>query len=62
MLETYYAKKNTLSRIHQKSADLRRIVQTALERNRKKLILQEKQMKDTAKKDKNKIYGEQINT
>ena len=62
MLETYYAKKNTLSRIHQKSADLRRIVQTALERNRKKLILQEKQMKDTAKKDKYKIYGELINT
>ncbi len=62
MLETYYAKKNTLSRIHQKSADLHRIVQTALERNRKKLILQEKQMKDTAKKDKYKIYGELINT
>ena len=50
MLETYYATKNTLTRIHQKSSDLRRIVQTALERNRKKLSLQEKQMKDTAKK------------
>ena len=47
MLETYYATKNTLTRIHQKSSDLRRIVQTALERNRKKLSLQEKQMKDT---------------
>ncbi len=30
MLETYYATKNTLTRIHQKSSDLRRIVQTAL--------------------------------
>ena len=62
MLETYYASKNTLTRIRQKSADLRKIVQTALERNRKKLILQEKQMKDTAKKDKYKVYGELINT
>lgn len=62
MLETYYATKNVLTRMHQKSADLRRIVQTALERNRKKLLLQQKQMKDTAKKDKYKVYGELINT
>lgn len=62
MLETYYASRNTITRIRQKSSDLRRIVQTALERNRKKLFLQEKQMKDTAKKDKYKVYGELINT
>lgn len=62
MLETYYASKNILTRIRQKSADLRKIVQTALERNRKKLILQQKQMKDTAKKEKYRIYGELINT
>ena len=31
LLETYYAEKNALTRIHQKSADLRRIVQTALD-------------------------------
>ena len=62
MLETYYASKEVLTRIRQKSSDLRRIVQTALERNRKKLILQQKQMKDTAKKDKYKVYGELINT
>ena len=62
MLETYYASKNILTRIRQKSADLRKIVQTALERNRKKLILQQKQMKDTAKKEKYKVYGELINT
>ena len=62
MLEAYYATKNTITRIRQKSSDLRRIVQTALERNRKKLSLQQKQMKDTAKKDKYKIYGELINT
>lgn len=62
MLETYYASKNILTRIRQKSADLRKIVQTALERNRKKLILQQKKMKDTAKKDKYRVYGELINT
>ncbi len=62
MLETYYASRDLITRIRQKSADLRRIVQTALERNRKKLMLQQKQMKDTEKKDKYKVYGELINT
>ena len=55
-------RRDTLNRIRQKSSDLRRIVQTALERNRKKYALQQKQMKDTAKKDKYKVYGELINT
>ena len=62
MLESYYAEKNILTRIHQKSADLRRIVQTALDRTNKKRILQEKQLKDTQKKEKYRIYGELINT
>jgi len=62
MLETYYASKSTLTRIRQKSADLRRIVQTALERNRKKYDLQLKQLKDTEKREKYRIYGELINT
>ena len=47
MLEAYYAAKNTITRIRQKSADLRRIVQTALDRKRKKFLLQQNQMKDT---------------
>ena len=62
MLETYYATKSLLTRIHQKSSDLRRVVQTALERNRKKYNIQKKQLNDTAKKDKYKVYGELINT
>ncbi len=62
MLERYYAEKNTLTRIRQKSTDLRRIVQTALERNIKKYDLQAKQLKDTEKRDKYRIYGELINT
>ena len=35
MLETYYAMKNTVTRIRQKSSDLRRIATTALDRSRK---------------------------
>lgn len=62
LLEHYYAEKNQISRIRQKSADLRRIVQTALERNIKKYDLQMRQMKDTEKKDKYRIYGELLNT
>lgn len=62
LLETYYAEKNTITRIRQKSVELRRIVQTALERNVKKYDIQMKQMQDTGKKDKLKIYGELLNT
>lgn len=62
VLETYYAQKNVITRIRQKSTDMRKIIQTALERNRKKYELQQKQMADTEKKDKYRIYGELINT
>ena len=62
LLETYYASKNTITRIRQKSSDLRRIVQTALERNYKKYDLQSKQLKDTEKREKYRVYGELINT
>lgn len=62
LLESYYAEKNAITRIRQKSADLRRIVQTALERNVKKYDLQLKQMKDTEKRETYRIYGELLNT
>ncbi len=62
MLEYYYAEKNTLTRIRQKSIDLRKIVQTALERNVKKYDLQSRQLKDTSKRETFRIYGELINT
>lgn len=62
LLESYYAEKNTLTRIRQKSSDLRRIVQTALERNIKKYDLQLRQMQDTEKREKYRIYGELLNT
>lgn len=62
LLKDYYAQKNIVTRIRQKSADLRKIVSTALERSYKKLDIQEKQLKDTEKRDKFRIYGELINT
>lgn len=62
LLDAYYAEKSILTRIRQKSSDLRRIVQTALERNYKKYDLQLKQLKDTEKRDKYKVYGELLTT
>ncbi|MFI3173177.1 MAG: NFACT RNA binding domain-containing protein [Eubacteriales bacterium] len=62
VLETYYSSKNTLTRIRQKSVDLRHVVQVSLERNRKKYDLQLKQIKDTENRDKFKVYGELIHT
>ena len=58
LLEQYYEEKNVVTRIRQKSVDLRKIVQTALERNIKKYDLQIRQMQDTEKREKYKIYGE----
>lgn len=60
VLEQFYSKKSVVTRIRQKSSDLRRIVQTTLEKDYKKYELQSKQLKDTEKKDKYKIYGELI--
>ena len=62
VLEEYYAKKNQITRIRQKSADLRRIVNTAIEREAKKFDLQTRQLKDTEKRENYKVYGELINT
>ncbi len=62
VLETYYGDKNIYTRIRQKSADLRKVVSTVLDRNRKKYDLQLKQLKDTEKREKYRIYGELINT
>lgn len=62
LLQQYYAQKEQITRIRQKSSDLRRIVDTILERDIKKYDLQMKQIKDTEKKDTCRIYGELLNT
>lgn len=61
LLEHFYAEKNLVTRIRQRSVDLRRIVQTALERNVKKYDLQMKQLADTEKREKYRVYGELLN-
>lgn len=62
VLETFYASKNIYTRIRQKSVDLRKVVTTVLDRSRKKYDLQLKQLKDTEKREKYKVYGELIHT
>jgi predicted ribosome quality control (RQC) complex YloA/Tae2 family protein len=61
LLEDFYAKKNLYTRIRQRSADLRHIVQTILERDVHKYDLQCRQIRDTEKRDKFKVYGELLN-
>ena len=62
LLETYYSSKNKLTRIRQKSSDLRRVIANAVERSSKKYDLQLKQLRDTEKREKFRIYGELLTT
>lgn len=62
VLQTYYGERNLQSRIRQRSVDLRKIVQTVLERNVKKYDLQCRQMKDTEKMDRYRVWGELLHT
>ncbi|MBQ9766682.1 MAG: NFACT family protein [Lachnospiraceae bacterium] len=58
LLQEFYSEKNTVTRIRQRSSDLRRVLQSALEREVKKYDLQIKQLKDTESRDRYKVYGE----
>jgi len=60
LVENFYMNNAIQSRISQKSVDLRKLVQTNLERCYKKLNLQLQQLKDTEDRDKYKIVGELI--
>lgn len=62
VLETYYSERNLVTRIRQKSADLRKVVANCYERISKKRDLQLQQLKDTEKRDKYKLYGELLTT
>lgn len=62
VLIEYFSEKEKYTRMKQKSADLRKIIQTAQERTSKKYDLQNKQLKDTEKREKFKVYGELIQT
>lgn len=62
LLYSYYALRAESSRMRQKSSDLRRLVQNHLERSQRKRILQEKQLADSQKKEKYRIYGDLLNS
>ncbi len=58
LLDGFFVTKARQSRIHQRSADLRRLLQNLLERCAKKLDLQEQQLKDTQNMEKLQRKGE----
>ena len=62
LIIAFYAEKEKLTRIKQKSVDLRKIVSTHLERDIKKYDLQINQLRDTDKMDKYRVYGELLHT
>ena len=62
VVERFYHEKDSMTRIRSKSAELKSTVQTHFERTAKKLGILKKQLADTEKKDKYKVYGELITT
>lgn len=62
VLVDFYSKRNQYTNIRQKSQDLRKILTNHIERTSKKLDLQLKQLKDTEKKEKYRLYGEMLHT
>ena len=62
LLTFYYGGKEKEDRVRQKSTDLKKQCSTLLERVSKKLSLQEKQLKDTEKKERFRIFGELLTT
>lgn len=62
MLYDFYSSREAFVLNRQKSSDLRRIVNTALERASKKYDLQKKQLQDADKKDIYRVYGDLLNT
>ena len=62
VLEQYYSEKDSIARMKQRSADLRMIVHSTLQKFNKKYDLQLKQLKDTEKREKYKVYGELLTT
>ncbi len=62
VIKEYYSKKSIVTRVKQRSTDLRKIISNAVERTSKKYDLQRAQLKDTEKREKYKVYGELITT
>lgn len=60
LLDAFYHARDTKERMKQKSADLIRLINTNLERLSKKLVIQQKTLRDAENKDKYKMYGDLV--
>ena len=58
LLSTYYKERNAVTNMKQRSADLKKVASTLLERAVKKEALQQKQMADASKREIYRLYGE----
>lgn len=58
LLEEFYKKRDSAERMKQKSADLVKLLGTHLERLSRKLVIQQKTLKDAEKKEQYKIKGD----
>lgn len=58
LIEAFYERREVSSRINQKSHDLKKLVNTNLERCYKKLAIQNNIIKDSKDREKLKLYGE----
>ncbi len=61
-MHSFYLDKQKKERMRQKTANLRKTLQTLIERNTKKLQIQTKQVESSKSPDKYRVYGELINT
>ena len=62
LLIDFYNNKEKQLNVRNKSADIKKVVQSAIERTSRKYDLQLGQLKDTEDRDKYRIYGELLNT
>lgn len=62
LLDHFYADRDQIARMKQRSHDLLKLLLNATERITKKIELQKEELKDCANRDKLKIYGDLINS
>lgn len=60
VVSTFYYERDKKERMRQKSADLLKLLNNNLERLAKKLVIQEKTLKDAENKERYKIYGDLV--
>lgn len=58
VLDAFYSKRDNAERMKQKSADLIKLLNNNLERATKKMAIQQKTLKDSATKERHKVYGD----